>query len=198
MGEVGTALDPGNRRARGKPPAWRTAIELLALLSVSDGAVANWGGGRTSWRAALDLEPSLPNPGSVRAHRSFSPRAYRAGASRACSRISTGGPDARGGRAALGAAAQAARPSSRRKLLTDSEPGLLGRCAVRRARGEAASSALDSRTRRWTIRGEPRSSIASSTARFAPTTLSHRFAVRHARLDAARQAHDVAELSSSL
>ena len=39
MGEVGTALDRGNRRAGAKPPSWRTAIELLALLSVSEGAV---------------------------------------------------------------------------------------------------------------------------------------------------------------
>jgi DNA-binding IclR family transcriptional regulator len=36
---MGRALDPRNRRAKAKPPAWRTAIELLALLSVSDGAV---------------------------------------------------------------------------------------------------------------------------------------------------------------
>jgi DNA-binding IclR family transcriptional regulator len=37
--EVGTALDQGNWRPTAKPPAWRTAIELLALLSVSDGAI---------------------------------------------------------------------------------------------------------------------------------------------------------------
>jgi ribose transport system substrate-binding protein len=39
MGEPGMALDPGNRLPSGKPPAWRTALKLLALLSVSDGAV---------------------------------------------------------------------------------------------------------------------------------------------------------------
>jgi hypothetical protein len=32
-------VDPGSGRAKRKSPAWRTAIELLALLSVSDGAV---------------------------------------------------------------------------------------------------------------------------------------------------------------
>jgi DNA-binding IclR family transcriptional regulator len=37
--EVGTAVDPGNRRSRGRPPAWRTAIELLVLLSASDDAI---------------------------------------------------------------------------------------------------------------------------------------------------------------
>ena len=134
----------------------------------------DWGGSCASWRAALDLEPSLPNPGSVRAHRSCSTRADRAGASCACSRISTVGPYARGGRAAIGTAAQAPRPSSRRKLLTDFGTRTARSLRVQRARGEAASSALDPRTRRWTIHGEQRSSIASSTARFAPTTLSHR------------------------
>jgi ribose transport system substrate-binding protein len=32
-------VDPGSGRTKRKSPAWRTAIELLALLSVSDGAV---------------------------------------------------------------------------------------------------------------------------------------------------------------
>jgi DNA-binding IclR family transcriptional regulator len=39
LGEVGAALDPGNRRTTAKSPAWRTAIELLVLLSASDGAI---------------------------------------------------------------------------------------------------------------------------------------------------------------
>jgi ribose transport system substrate-binding protein len=37
---VGTVLDPGSQRVKGESPAWRTAIELIVLLSVSDGAVA--------------------------------------------------------------------------------------------------------------------------------------------------------------
>jgi ribose transport system substrate-binding protein len=36
---VRTALDLGRPRSKGKPPAWRTAIELLVLLSASDGVV---------------------------------------------------------------------------------------------------------------------------------------------------------------
>jgi DNA-binding IclR family transcriptional regulator len=39
MAGEGTAPDAGTRRAKGKPPAWRTAIELLVLLSASDDAV---------------------------------------------------------------------------------------------------------------------------------------------------------------
>ena len=156
-----------------KPPAWRTAIELLALLSASDGAVgtgeavARLGAPRSTLNRLCRILARYELIDLSRRGR------IALGPGRARSRISTGGPDARGGRAALGAAAQAARPSSRRKLLTDPEPGLLGGRGSDALRGDAASSALDSRTRRWTIRGERRLSIASSTARFAPTTLSH-------------------------
>ena len=116
----------------------------------------DWGGPRTSRRVPLDLEPSVPNPGSVRAHRSFSPRAHRARAGHPRSRITTGGPDARGGRAALGAAAQAARPSARRKLLPDPEPGLLG------GRGSKAPAATP-QVPPWILKRVAGPSMANST-----------------------------------
>ena len=36
---MGKGLDPGTQQSKAKPPAWRITIELLALLSASDGAI---------------------------------------------------------------------------------------------------------------------------------------------------------------
>lgn len=133
----------------------------------------DWGGSCASRRAALDLEPSSPNPGSVRAHRSCSTRADRAGASCACSRISTVG---------LMRAEDERRLASRRKRLARA-PGASYSLIRNADCSVVASTTRSGRSRKFRLgssnasldlHGEQRSSIASSTARFAPTTLSHR------------------------
>ena len=157
----------------------------------------DWGGSCASRRAALDLEPSSPNPGSVRAHRSCSTRADRAGASCACSRISTVG---------LMRAEDERRLAPRRKRLARA-PGA-SYSLIRNADCSVVASTTRSGAKPqvppWILErvaGPPwRTALVHSLEYGAVRSndLVSSFAVRHARLDAARQAHDVAELSSSL
>ena len=157
----------------------------------------NWGGSCASWRAALDLEPSSPNPGSVRAHRSCSTRADRAGASCACSRISTVGPmraeDER--RLAPRRKRLARAPGASYSLIRNADCSVVASTTrsgrSRKFRLGSSNASLDHPWRTALVHSLEYGAVRSND-------LVSSFAVRHARLDAARQAHDVAELSSSL
>jgi ribose transport system substrate-binding protein len=196
LGEVGTALDPGNRRSRGRSPAWRTAIELLLLLSASDGAI-----GTGEAVASLGASRSTLN------------RLCRILAQYEMLDLS------RRGRIALGEAALAL--GSRREDLMRAEDER--RLALRRkqlARAPGASYSLirnpdcsivahttrSRRSRKFRIGfsnaslDHPwRTALVHSVEYGAVRSndLVSSFAVRHARLDAARQASDVAELLKS-
>ena len=197
MGEVGTAVDPGNTWSRGRPPAWRTAIELLVLLSASDGAI------RTGEAVAR-----------LGAPRSTLNRLCRILAQYELIDL------ARRGRIALGQAALALG-SRRSDLMRAEDERRLAPRLKRLARAPGASyslirnadcSVVASTTRSGRSRKFRLGSSNASLDHPWPTALVHSveygavrsndlvssFAVRHARLDAARQAHDVAELSSSL
>ena len=196
MGEVGTALDPGNRRTTAKSPAWRTAIELLVLLSASDGAI-----GTGEAVARLGAPRSTLN------------RLCRILAQHELIDLS------RRGRIALGRAGLAL--GSRREDLMRAEDER--RLAPRRkqlARAPGASYSL-SRNPDCLVVAPTTHSRRSRKFRlgFSNASLDHpwrtalvhsveygavrsnnlvsSFAVRHARLDAAQQAHDVAELLKS-
>jgi ribose transport system substrate-binding protein len=196
VGQVGTALDRGNRGAGAKPPSWRTAIELLAMLSVSEGAV-----GTGEAVARLGASRSTLN------------RLCRILAQYElidCSRR---------GRIALGPVALAL--GSRREELMRAEDER--RLAPRRkqlVRAPGASYSLIRNPDCSVVAPTTRSRISRQfRLGFSNASLDHpwrtalvhsveygavrsnnlvsSFEVRHARLDAARQAHDVAELLKS-
>ncbi len=190
------ALDPGNRRVKGKLPAWRTAIELLVLLSASEGAV------RTGEAVAR-----------LHAPRSTLNRLCRILAGYALIDVSSRG------RIALGPAALAL--GSRREDLMRAEDER--RLAPRRKRLARAPGASYSLIRNPDCAVVARTTRSRRSRKFRlgfsnasldhpwRTALVHSveygavrsndlvssFAVRHAGLDAARQAHDVAELLKS-
>jgi ribose transport system substrate-binding protein len=194
--EMGRALDPRNRRAKAKPPAWRTAIELLALLSVSDGAV-----GTGEAIARLGASRSTLN------------RLCRILAQYELIDLS------RRGRIALGPAALTL--GSRREDLMRAEDER--RLAPRRkqlARAPGASYSLIRNPDGLVVARTTRSRRSRKfRLGFSNASLDHpwrtalvhsveygavrsnelvsSFAVRHARLDAARQTHDVADLLKS-
>ena len=196
MREVGTALDPGNRRAKPKPPAWRTAVELLALLSVSDGAVAT---GEAIARLG--------------APRSTLNRLCRILARHELLDLS------RRGHIALGRAVLALG-SRREDLMRAEDERRLGPRRKQLAPAPGASYSLI-RNPDCSVVAHPTRSRRSRKFRlgFSNASLDHpwrtalvhsveygavrsndlvsSFAVRHARLDAARQARDVAELLKS-
>jgi ribose transport system substrate-binding protein len=195
-GEVGKALDPATRQAKTKPPAWRIAIELLALLSVSNGAV-----GTGEAIACLAAPRSTLN------------RLCRILAQYELLDLS------RRGRIALGQAALAL--GSRREDLMRAEDER--RLAPRRKQLVRAPGASYSLLRNPDCSAVARATRSRRSRKFhlgfSNASLDHpwrtalvhsveygavrsndlvsSFAVRHARLDAARQACDVAELLKS-
>ena len=197
VGGMGTALDPGNRRAKGKLPAWRTAIELLAVALRLGRRSRDWGGSRTSSRAALDLEPSLPNPGSSTSSSIF----LAAGGSRwgrprllsdldgrtSCARRTSGGLAPRRKRLARA-------PGASYSLIRNPDCSVVARTTrsrrSRKFRLGFSNASLDHPWRTALVHSVEYGAVRSND-------LVSSFAVRHARLDAARQAHDVAELLKS-
>jgi ribose transport system substrate-binding protein len=194
--EVGMALESESRRAKGKLPAWRTAIDLLVLLSASDGAV-----GTGEAVARLGAPRSTLN--------------------RLCRILAQYGliDLSRRGRIALGPASLALgsrreelmraederRLSPRRKPLARA-PGasysLIRNpdCSVvapttrlrrgRKFRLGFSNASLDHPWRTALVHSVEYGAVRSNE-------LVSSFAVRHARLDAARQTRDVAELLAS-
>jgi hypothetical protein len=154
------------------------------------------GGSRASSCAALDLESSLPNSCAERPYRCFLPRAHSSWAGRAYSRVSTGGLDPGGGRAALGDTEQRPRPSpaASYSLIRNPDCSVVARSTRSRIshkfRLGFSNASLDHPWRTALVHSVEYGAVRSSD-------LVSSFAVRHARLDASRQAHDVEELLKS-
>jgi ribose transport system substrate-binding protein len=196
VGQVGTALDRGNRGAGAKPPSWRTAIELLAMLSVSEGAVgtgeavARLGASRSTLnRLCRILAQYELIDCSRRGRIALGPVALALGSRR---EELMRAEDER--RLAPRRKRLARTPGASYSLIRNPECSVVARTTrpprSRKFRLGFSNASLDHPWRTALVHSVEYGAVRSNN-------LVSSFEVRHARLDAARQAHDVAELLKS-
>jgi ribose transport system substrate-binding protein len=193
---VGTVLDPGSQRVKGESPAWRTAIELLVLLSVSDGAVATGeavarlGTSRSTLNRLCRILAQyelldLPRRGRI----ALGPTALALASRREdLMRVE----DER--RLAPRRKPLARAPGASYSLIRNPDCSVVAHATrsrrSRKFRLGFSNASLDHPWRTALVHSVEYGAVRSND-------LVSSFAVRHARLDAARQARDVAELLKS-